>query len=240
MCIILILASTEDLNEKRRLEFNEDMKAKYWCEKMRSSDGDGKSQTQTSSFLLKLICGASNVLLNGSVALKIFSTKSYHCRLFAASNVKRDLGLRDSKIYARFGYGGFWTMLGFLLRSLNSSSWRFWTLKVLRILNEFCGEISRKGTTGASRKEIITRRSGLCRTPGKYSNLKCFTNTNFFQVLKSRLNSPHCLQAEGWREPESIVLSSSPKSSTQACTSQTGCTWHITNRRLHLFSYLSY
>lgn len=29
MCIILILASTEDLNEKRRLEFNEDMKAKY-------------------------------------------------------------------------------------------------------------------------------------------------------------------------------------------------------------------
>ena len=38
MCIILILASTEDLNEKRRLEFNEDMKAKYWCEIMRSSN----------------------------------------------------------------------------------------------------------------------------------------------------------------------------------------------------------
>jgi len=38
MFIILILASTEDLNEKRRLEFYEERKAKYWCEKMRSSD----------------------------------------------------------------------------------------------------------------------------------------------------------------------------------------------------------
>jgi len=83
------------------------MKAKYRCEKIRSSDVDGRSQTQTSSFLLKLICGASNVLLNGSVALKIFSTESHHCCLFTTSNVKRDLGLRDSKIYARFGYGGF-------------------------------------------------------------------------------------------------------------------------------------
>ena len=168
MCIILILASTEDLNEKGDLSLTKiwrrNIDVKKWGQVI-NKDGDGKSQTQTSSFLLKLICGASNVLLNGSVALKIFSTESYHCRLFAASNVKRDLGLRDSKIYARFGHGGFWTMLGFLLRSLNSSSWGFWTLKVLRILNEFCGEISRKGTTGASRKEIITRRSGSCRTP---------------------------------------------------------------------------
>ena len=66
---------------------------------MIDKDGNGKSQTQTSSFLLKLICSASNVLLNGSVALKISSTESYHCCLFTTSNVKQDLGLRDSKIY---------------------------------------------------------------------------------------------------------------------------------------------
>ena len=100
MCIILILASTEDLNEKGDLSLTKiwrrNIDVKKWGQVI-NKDGNGKSQTQTSSFLLKLICSASNVLLNGSVALKISSTESYHCCLFTTLNINRISGWEIQK-----------------------------------------------------------------------------------------------------------------------------------------------
>jgi hypothetical protein len=69
-----------------------------------NKDGNGKKPNPNAFFspsrMLQIFC-------NRSVTLIIFLTASYHCWSFTTSNVKRDLGMRDSKIYTRFGYGGF-------------------------------------------------------------------------------------------------------------------------------------